>query len=53
MSEQEKEQLIDAFLAGWGGLKQTRQMARFYLEQSNWNVEQAQFAYWSQNVAIY
>lgn len=53
LSDQEKEQRIDAFLAGWGGLKETRDMARYYLEESYWDVSLAQNRYWRENILIY
>lgn len=53
MTDTERESAIDAFLAGWGGLKQTRELARYYLEESNWNVKAAQDAYWRENILIY
>jgi hypothetical protein len=45
-TDSEKEQLIDAFLAGWGGLKETREIARLYLEGAYWDVSMAQQRYW-------
>lgn len=46
LSEAEKEGRIDAFLAGWGGLKETREIARLYLEGAYWDVSMAQQRYW-------
>lgn len=42
----QKEKLIDDFLAGWSGLKESRQYARGYLETSFWDVKLAQDKYW-------
>jgi hypothetical protein len=53
MTDSEKEQRIDAFLSGWGGLKESREYAKFYLEQCNWDVRSAQDLYWRENILIY
>lgn len=49
----DEEKLIDEFLAGWGGLRENRKMARYYLEHAGWNVSLAQDRYWRENILIY
>ena len=52
LTDAQKEKRIDAFLAGWGGLKESRSYARSYLEASLWDVKLAQDKYWREVILM-
>lgn len=53
LSSEEKERRIDEFLSGWGGLKETRKTAEFYLRWNSWDVSLAQARYWHEVILRY
>lgn len=53
LSSEEKERRIDEFLSGWGGLKETRKTAEFYLRWNSWDVSLAQARYWHEVILPY
>lgn len=52
LTDAQKEKRIDEFLAGWGGLKESRSYARSYLEASLWDVKLSQDKYWREVILM-
>jgi hypothetical protein len=52
LTDTQKEKRIDDFLAGWGGLKESRSCAIHYLEVSFWDVSLAQNRYWREVILM-
>lgn len=51
-SQEEIEKRIDEFLAGWGGLKESRDYARACLEDAYWDVALAKKKYWHEVILM-
>jgi hypothetical protein len=50
---EEQVKKIDAFLTGWGGAIKSREVARYYLEETGWDVQKAQDLYWRENILVH